>query len=487
MTQNNANNSPLADFGRQIIKDKRYIALLLLFLMLLFFGKNVKNSDISDDSLNQTSKTQIASNTTSYTISDVLDTRAGENYRLLYQIKARSTYDTNGSALTEKIVFGLSDKLGNEKIVQSVDVPLNSHEFTNEDIIFNVDREYQSVFFRKADLSSPSEVTIPTYHLVRLDGSSNLLSSLDGSLDISHPTETFKPDDSVGIADTSAKNIIVGETFTAQNDYLSSVSFKLHFRGSGGSGNYQLIMREVKDGAISGPDLSNLSFDEIMAENTYQTDSTDGIYNFPVRTKLMKGKQYFIGIDNSRAVANFFNNLQIFGSSDGIQNRNGIGYKVEKNNKLVNEIGDVYLEYFFADQPIYNNIRANLGDSFDDRGNGTGNYSYSKNSLDLFATDKGFNVYRLNTFFPFSSLYIEVGLNTVKLSDNYHVFYSFDNQNWHEIIENSQVDQISFFRQKINGDISNSVIYIKATGTAQNKAAWDFDSLDVNATVNINR
>lgn len=485
----NPKNSITLNFIHQLVRDWRYWALLALFVLLIFLGTNIMPNDAADPSLKNLNSPEITSDNSIYQLAGILNSEPGRKYHLLFQIKVKNS--NNSSKIpNESIQLGLTNNLGNTKNLTDYKVTINADSYIDEDLIFTTDDRYQNIFFQKDDSNSTSEIFIKNVHLVRLEGDNEVKPSFVGSFDDSQPIESFgiKAANNI-ITQLKDKDMLVGETFIANNDYLTSADLKLNFRGNGGNGEYQLVVREINNGKVSDKNLSIINFNSSKAEALYQSDLANGIYHFPVSAKLNPGGEYFIGISNQSVQTNFLNDLQVMGSSNSSINPNGETILI-KNGKKYSESGDLYLKYYFSNQLSYAGQKVNFGDTFDDLGNGTGTYTYSNSNihsdLDIFESGDEFVTYKINTFFPFRLLYLEAALSVGDLDGDYSLSYSFDNKNWIKINEDQEAATIGNFKKQIKGDGNQQIIYIKATGKTMDKTTFGLTSFNIHASVNIN-
>ena len=486
MAKDKTKNFTINEFAKQILTDKRYWILLVLFILLLFFGQNIPTNSNTNLSPQNDTSPKIGSNGMAYAFPDILDSREGDVYHLLFQTKAQfiSVDSSSATPVQEKIQLNLTNDFGDTTIVSSIDVPINSSSFTSNDLTFTTNGQYQNLIFQKTDPTSQSEVFIKNVHLVRLEGPNPIEPSFVGSFYMSTQVENFNISNANKYILLDKKNTTIGQTFTAQSDYLTGVTLKLHFRGNGGSGNYHLAIREVVNGKTLGDDLAGLDFNNPASDTLYQIVA--GVYHIPVNAKLIRGKQYLVSVDNKNVQTNFLNALEICTTNNSALDPSDQSVFVNQKGEIKNKAGDFYIKYDFADQPTYNGGSANFGDIFDDLGDGTGDYSYSENGLDVLESGKNFIIYKINTFYTFNLFYLEASLNITNLSGDYHLFYSFNDKDWQEITEDQQAAGTGKFVKQIQGGESNKIVYIKAMGTVFGSESVNFNSLNVHATVKTN-
>lgn len=489
MTKTTDNSSFFLNFCQQLIREKRYWFLLILFFLFLFFGQNILPNGDVDPTLKNIYTAEINTNSSLYQSKNALDTRPGEKYNILFQLKVDNTDNDFSIPAKETINVGLTDKLGNYKSVSHFDVRTNVDFYETKGIDFLADSEYQNLVFQKKDPNSHSVVFIKNIHVVRFLGDRKTEPSLVAGSDNSLPTENISQMSATSaVATTDSEKKLVGETFIASHEYLTSAKIKLHFRGNGGNGNYQLIVRKIVDGNISDTNIAYLSFNSEVADVVYGVDNVNQLYLFPLGCKLELGQKYFIGISSQNVKTNFFNNMQFFGSMDG--NSDTVGEAVTiSDHKTEKLAGDFYIKYYFVDQAVYHGEKVNFGDSFDDLGNGTGVYAYNSgeahSNLDIFESTDDSVTYKINTFYSFNQLYFEASLPTNSLGTDYSVAYSFDNKNWHNIDEDHQANSAGHFTQQIRSDGDAREIYLKASGKTSDKTTFNFNSLAVYARVKI--
>ena len=478
MSKAKTNNSIFLKFLREIILDKRYWLLSAFVIVMLLVGQNVVDNDQIDSEWVE--KPQIRSDGTSYHLRDI-NSKPGEKYHLFFQVRLKneaaktlSDGNTNTLPVQEKLKVVLTNDLGANQVIDPIDIELNTDNYVNQEIFFTSDTGFQYLLVQKGEESSPSEVFIKNVRLVTLEGDRQLKQSFTGYYIDSQPIEALPLEKAHNYFSLNRKNIIVGETFKAEHEFLTGINLKLHFLGNGGNGNYKLfvskISREGSKKILAENNLGEFSFNTHTAESNYQTDFSESIYHFPVTAKLIPGNEYFIGVDNKDVQINLIHNLQIFGSQDRAENSNGTGFAIKNRSEVNREIGDIYTKLYFADQPTYNGERVNFGDLFDDLGNGTGIYTYDSerafSGFDLFESGDGIATYKINTIYPYNSLRFEYDINSSAHANIDHVYYSFDNKEWQEIPNNQQSAAALKFSQQIKGDGNTKMFYFKMQSEA---------------------
>jgi hypothetical protein len=489
MAKGKVNNSIFLNFLKQIAKDKRYWILLVLFCLLLFTGQNISPNDDVGNNVKNINIPEITSDSSIYESKNAIDSKSGEKYHILFQLKANK--DGNTSSLSpETVQLSLTDNLGNTQHISDFDIQPNEDSYADEDVVFTTGSHYTNLVFQKNDSASNSKIFVKNIHITRQEGNDVIKPSLIGDFDKSKPVESFSyKDANTVLSTTNSKDKEVGEIFTANSNYLTGAKMKLHFRGNGGNGNYYLVVRELKNGNLSSNNLAQLSFNASTARSIYQINDIDQSYFFPLDARLVPGQKYFIGINSQNVQANYFNNLRIFGNPAGSSVANGRQI-LSENGKTKDKISNFYIRYYFASQQTYNGENVNFGDKFDDLGNGTGIYSYSSSSahssLDIFESGEDFVTYKINTFYPFQKLYLEAVFSASYLNSDSRLLYSFDNKSWSVFEKKKDINSINKYEQQILGDHQNKTVYIKSTGQSTDKTTFNFNSLNINASVSIN-
>lgn len=492
MTKENTNHSSFLTFCKQIFSDWRHWFLLVLFFLLLFAGENIPLNNDADVPKQNINTPEISAGSSSYELSGILDSKSGETYHLLFQIKANdpNNIDQTQTSKEENISLGLTDKLGNIHSESSIVTTLNSTEYSDVDLLFTVDSNYSGLLFQKSDTKSQSAIYIKNVHLVRQSGAGKIQPSYLGFFDHGKSVENFSLLKATSSLGNLNGNSLIGQDFIATQQYLVGLDLKLHFRGNGGSGDYHLAIKEINNNKIAESNLAKIDFDSSTADKVYKKDEKSGVYHFPLTAKLTIGKEYVVLIDSTEVDSNILNNLQPIGSKIDGESLNEKLVTIGHNNEVKDGRGGLYLDLQYADQPSYLGESANFSGSFDDLGDGTGSFVFNSVNpffiLDDLTVDDNILVYKVNTLYPIQAAYLDLTLDTDKSSSDSKIEYSFDNKSWTQVDSGPKSALTGRYTKQISGDNSAKIIYVRISGDNMADNTSALKSLLINARVKTN-
>lgn len=500
---------------------KRYLLVLVLFVVAYIFGKNMNVLTPEQQQL------QNQANAWQKKISGVYSIPAGQNEYKLENIilVKRSQCGRLFFDLKSLTLDGLTPENSNIKVHLSNDFDqsqeLGSYEIENdwlvrnEEIYFCASYDYQDLIFRKDENNQNTsyEISNVAFYPITIDKHdfSGLLAPIIGNTDFSKVIyqSGLENKDANGVIKFTRRNQKIGQTFMANSDVISGVDMKLEFVGTGGIGNYFLELREAIDRngklELSSDRIAYYMFNKDSAERDLKIE--EGIYHIPLTAQLERGRTYYIGINNEAVKFNILNTLKIYsgiGNSEAGKLINSVGGKTsEKSGSLyLKAYGAYYLK--IGDEKVLTGVRIL------DNGDETGQYVYkqkgnfsdyldldqliSKDNSSVFydnvqagvsaeAEDDNAFIYKIDTIHPFLKVKIEAEQPGGEFTNSL-VYYSYDNMQWQEIKNDLDKDELAEkgnknkFQELVQGDGKQKTIYIKVTydkDDAQEKTVHLFD------------
>ncbi|MEI6499101.1 MAG: hypothetical protein WCO23_04005 [bacterium] len=460
----------------------------------------------------------------------------GDTYRFSIDVRAQSdeTDDADASETGDmnlapepillKVIavdsIGLKKELG---VISSGYDKLCSHK---EIIVFAND-DYQKIQVIRNDKSIMDSVYAKNIRLTRLNVGSqkeadDLKPTFEGKSDavLEGPTIKDMGLDSIFTFDAH-KSQTFGQTFKAENEYLSSIALDLKLKGKGGLVSFNLelhIAEKNSEGFRINPEI--LQKTEFRTDNPSLYLDSDGLWRISIPYHLEKNKYYFIGINNANSESNYFNNISLIGSKSNIGYGDGYAGMIGTDGQLTND-GEMNFKIYSLDYQTYQNNRIVSGAFFEDLG-GVGKYGYGFRSnisdyLDIFSikntgntldkvffdpknsgvigvaqNDQNF-IYKLDMIYPIK----KVRFLATDLGADYFrplISYSFDQQNWTNIPttiadnEENVVGSNQNYTSIILGDGKSSALYIKISYDINNpglkEGLFGIKNLSISADLN---
>ncbi len=422
---------------------------------------------------------------------DIFKSSPGEYYRLTFQAKATQNAD---------ITIIISDPLDNKKELKKINFKKTTKDFFHE-ILFRTDKRYTDVIFEKENANDHADISIGGLQVSKLNVDNekeflNFKPTLRGEIDFDIPDQ-FQSENSVYFEQLKEPDVIFGQIFKSQIDYVTGVSLDIDIikQGNSGGKKYQLELRKVEYEEGGAPEIksdviSGISF-EINDLEEYRQE--DGKFKFPLFAKLEKDKYYFIGIDNERVEVNKFNFLRLKGSSEEKKYLNGFP-AVKMKGQTYSVIGDLYFTTYGMNFSKYDNKKLLRGTIIEDIGKNKGLFKYQPRrdiydltDLEEYTEDiklddsmgvlfgsinpnkKSELVYKFETIYPFLKFKVfakQADLKWGKVS----LSYSYDREKWNEI-PSAEVGEIlpsmygiqemQTFDQEITENNLKNEVYIK--------------------------
>lgn len=485
----------------------RYILVLVLFVLAFIFEKNMNvltpEQQLLQDQIYSQQKSAsgiytISTDQDQFNLNNLFSLKKGQCGRLFFGLRNLPISDSSDDSSAEnlKIKVMLSNHFEENQELGLFE-PKNYRFIQREKISFCAGADYQNLLFIKDSNSQDSsfEISSVTFYPLSVEKHDffNLIDPIEGNTNFSKVIYQSGPE--VKSANKDFKftrgNQMIGQSFVANSDVISSVDLKMDFSGVGGAGNYILELREVENQngkiQLSSDKIAYFYFNKDNAEKNLKVGG--GIYHIPLVANLEKNKTYFVGITNQEVNFNTLNTLKVYGGSENIGGGK-IFYSI--GGKISEEPGSLYLSVYGADYVKVGDEKILTGAKIIDSGNGNGLYIYEQDGsfsdyLDLdqlitkkngnifydnvqsgvSADDEGDNsfIYKINTLYSFTKINITAEQPGGKFSDSL-VSYSFDQKNWQEIKESplkGGKGGQKAFQQIIQSDGKTNGIFIKVT------------------------
>lgn len=431
------------------------LLLAVLYQQLIPLAEKAKkNKSVSYQSAWQMRATDIAFKNPEKIFPHVLNSSAGDFYRVGFVAK---------SLADEKIFLKVVSEAGEEQEITSFDLKKGVEEKYLE-AIFSTSGKFQNLAAYVKVPENPDSlwldkegIYLSNLSVSRLDAKSEfeaqqLRPTVFGQTEI---RKVYLPDNSKERIENklAEKNAFAGYVFEAPGDYLAAVEMNVILVGNGGKGQYalQIIPEDAWQKMLDSEKLRDFT-DEPAANDPKIEEKTDNKYfsaydtiNFlnkngnqemGLPARLEKGQRYFVGLINSGVKTDRNNYLKLA--------------KLKKNESDF----DAYVALTFTDySKTENGILLPTGAKIEDLGKAY-SYSYRNNHFftdyfDLFekngktqfneknlvatrAQKGNYFTYQFDTIYPFAKM--RVLAQQSGREDNYlRMEYSYDNKFWQEI------------------------------------------------------
>lgn len=417
-------------------------------------------------------------------VNNFFKSKSNEYYRIIFQVRS------NQKTAVDFFITNISDQ---DKKIKNFEIDKVNTDFIQE-IIFKSDKEYSDLIFKKAKSSDGADILIDKVEIAKLNVKNDqelaiLAPTIFGEADNAEIEDQVQEDGSYAFEQLGEPDVIFGQVFIPEMDYITNVSLDIDIikQSNSGGKKYSLDLRNVNTESnvpdIKSNPIASLRFSIDDMEKYRQED---GKFLFPIIARLEAGKSYFIGINNDKMDVNKFNRLILRGTSDEKKYSKGkiaIKYKGDSYSA----VGSLYFKTYGFKLKKYNDVNIILGSRLEDLGGGKARFSYrsSENNYELInlesvSKDIYFNeskkvlagkiedesssylTYKFETAYPiesfsFSWKLVNPAWNAIKL------FYSFDNKDW---IDASLVDLAgnkyqSFDFEFLKKQINKKKIFIK--------------------------
>lgn len=454
----------------------KYIIVIILFLFLFIFGRHFGGTN--DNNLEQLivqkeKETEnmekgvynIRLNDLSAKLEIPVNYKKDDSYRIFFNVD--TAYGRFADKLFESRPIDISvclvSNYGEEQLIDNIKLAVPTKIISRE-IKFTSELDASKLIIKHNDSRTTGELTISnvrSYNLslgkAGLDGLKPTISGGSNTLNAVFGTAADNNFSGKFPFVFTRKKQSIGQIFSSNYEQISSVDLALSWRGTGGSGNYLVELREVKDGGHYSDVLSHYYFNQETLQDNLIGANT---YRIPLAANLEKGKKYIVCINNNNVTFNLINTLEV-GSTNS------------KDNELPKAIINVSDKKTNLDRPLFLKInewnwfkfegdRVLNGAIIQDLGNGVGQYSYesigeSTDFLDLDRSDpytlfdnsvngiitpaKEGNsfYYKFNTVYPYRIMKVILNQDIPGVSKDL-LSYSYDGESWTPINQNKNGD-----------------------------------------------
>ncbi|KKQ46231.1 MAG: hypothetical protein US63_C0004G0006 [Candidatus Moranbacteria bacterium GW2011_GWC2_37_8] len=493
-------------------KNLKYALVVFIFVMVFELSANADDllvkktgSEIKlEENKTMTRKPEIGGDNFSFHVNGFISSGIGDYYRLTFEVESTEDANIDVTALSVG---------GEEFAIDSFNLK-RTVNFERKELVFKANSNYRDFIFEKSDNKNFADIYIKNVRIFRLNAKNDndknkLRQTIIGNRKDVTLTKFKAVDNQVVYANLKTEKTILGQTFIANSEFLSGVSFDINKRDDGGQGKYKVELRTVeqKNGKTI---ISNnvMEFFEFTANDLDVLTKKDEMTFFPLLGLMKKGQMYYVDINNESVktstgylTINGGENHDAFASGDAL---------IKRDKKAI-MIGDLNFALYNSNPATFNGNTVLSGSEIVDLGQGLGSYSYSINHqpTDLLDVERysdgvvfndhegiisGSSVsdtsyeYKINTIYPFKNIHIRAEKMYMDWYD-VKLYYSADENNWIEIPDLKKKN-LQTFDTVINGDgVNSKEIFIKVTYDKFDSKAielFGLRSFEVNGDLNMN-
>lgn len=484
--------SKLAKIWAKIKGNQRYAWAFLVLLAVFFINQSNPSEVITSEICQEENckksilEANLTDNSPRYFVNDLFNSREGDFYRIIFHLSSNQK--------TSLSVFA-TNPLDQDKKLKDLEI---DGELTQE-VIFSSDGSYTDLSFQKNDPRDGADISVGQISISKMNITSEkeiaeLVPTIIGDAD--REIEDQKQlEDKHSFPQLKSPDIIFGQVFWPEMDYITKISLDLDVvkQGNNGGKKYALELREVEYESADVPEIksSPLAIIKFSFDDLEKYRQENGKFIFPLVAKLEQGKPYFIGINNDRADISEFNHLIPKGSSEKSAYPKGtLAVKFNKNSYSVP--GSLYFKTYGFKVREYNGISILPGAIIEDRGKGQIFYSYQNQEndyellninsylgnigfndeksaitgeIDPSAVDTPYFTYKFETIYPVKNWSIS-GIQGDILWNKIRLSYSYDQKEWNDIpsqisqAKENQGYQIFDYLMKEKG-VDKKTVYLK--------------------------
>jgi hypothetical protein len=454
--------------------------LLLVFFLnqLIFSSQKITSDDCAAGqcAAQELAAPQLTKDENIFYQDDMLVDLPSGYYRLTFQAK---------SDHAENVIVKLNTYTEKNQEIKKASLK-QSEKFLNHEIFFFLPEGFDNLLFEKEEPGREGDIFLKAIGVTKLN--------VDTPEEFAALRETIVAETrtgSVGPAQVQASTdsfdllhepeMILGQTFKAEGDYISGVSLKMDiFRDrSVKDKNYNISLQEVRCGSgdcyAVGTDIAQKTFSTADALERYR--QSDGAFLFPLYADVEKGRTYFVGIDNSSVEVSDRNYLDLKGGrNDDTYSEGSAAFRVRKN--VFKIAGDLFFKIHGIDFEETDGMKIMNGARIESLGKGKGKYTYAAKGefsdiFDLQTASPGTNfddkrsviagkadadsalTYEINTIFPIQKIHFfaEQAQSSWK---RVKVEYSFDQEKWIAAPFSESADQEGLMAETIDGQIGEN-------------------------------
>jgi len=480
--------------------NSRYLIAIFLMAGIFFISQRFPAEIITSESCESGNcqaileSPELTGKNASYYVNDILKPDFGRYYRLTFLTRANR--DT-------KLAVKITNPSDKDREVKTLELNESSKNIPQE-IIFLSEGNYSDILFEKKDANDGADVNIESIQISKLEIKneqelSGLKPTIRGEINFDS-VDQLQKDNSYAFNQLKDQNIILGQIFKPQADYVASVTLDIDIvkQDNNGGKKYKFELREAEfDGGVPEITSNVMASVDFTVENIEKYRQEDGKFRFPIFAKLDKEKYYFIGINNNNVSVDKFNYLKLRGTKDKGKYADGT-LAVKTKGKTYSAVGSLYFITHQLNFSEYQGKKILGGEIIEDIGKPKGFYTYKPaggiyDAADLYEysssikydedkealyglTESGMEsgiIYKFYTIFPFKKVKI-AGRQADFDWSHAAVSYSYDGNNWEEIPSNfsnesgRQSEELQYFDYEWNTDQTRSEFYVKIAPKVEN-------------------
>ena len=473
--------------------NSRYLIAIFLMAGIFFISQRFPAEIITSESCESGNcqaileSPELTGKNASYYVNDILKPDFGRYYRLTFLTRANR--DT-------KLAVKITNPSDKDREVKTLELNESSKNIPQE-IIFLSEGNYSDILFEKKDANDGADVNIESIQISKLEIKneqelSGLKPTIRGEINFDS-VDQLQKDNSYAFNQLKDQNIILGQIFKPQADYVASVTLDIDIvkQDNNGGKKYKFELREAEfDGGVPEITSNVMASVDFTVENIEKYRQEDGKFRFPIFAKLDKEKYYFIGINNNNVSVDKFNYLKLRGTKDKGKYADGT-LAVKTKGKTYSAVGSLYFITHQLNFSEYQGKKILGGEIIEDIGKPKGFFTYKPtgniyDAADLYEysssikydedkealyglTESGMEsgmIYKFYTIFPFKKVKI-TGRQADFDWSHAAVSYSYDGNNWEEIPSNfsnesgRQGEELQYFNYEWNTDGAKSEFYVK--------------------------
>lgn len=498
-----------------IVTNTSHILIIIIFIITFIFGKNLGlmpqdsafQNEITTLKKSINKRYDVLPDQKILKISDVINISPNFPYRILLDLYKENKQVINDTDNRDQFTIFLTNELGEEQKLKEFNLKDGEIQ-NNSEINFTATGHFQNLEVRRPEkLDSAGILTVQNIRLYALNDIDNLKPTISGYANDQKIILDNLTEKSNKTRRFNRKRQVIGISFIANANNISSVDIGLIFIGSGGVNSYNLELYEADDKGV--PDLSRGRLAHAVFSKESSKDSMVGpnIYHIPLGANLNIGSNYFLGINNSEVKFNILNTLKIL-SSDKSQKEEFDSWSIVDGRSIKLSSDHLDIRIKSNNQVKFQEEKILTGAIIQDLGAGKGHYQYKQRSepsdfLDIFNIhnekdqqcvffdpvaigisakaigDVSFT-YKFNTIYPFNKLAMNFQSHGGSFSDIV-AYYSYDNDSWQEVSsdlskELRNKDKNNYF-EVLDGNNNRNLVYLKIVYDHNNKYKLGFNHL----------
>lgn len=489
----------LIDFSKEKIVSlkgsPRYIGVIVIFLLAVFYNLRTAGPDAAVTKDEKSPATQAIER-----VADLdnairekvffgkLDSQSGDYYRIIVRAEANEAERVEMYART---LLGEEKKIGDMDLVDGVE---SFHE-----LVFAADDLYRDIVIRRTKTENNKEnswdetkiyigdVSVARLGIRTVAQAERLQPTLFGETKTSVWYLPISSGETGSGFPNERKQI--GQYFEADASALRTVHVKFRVIGSGGSGKYEVEVKETDD--EDSKKMNTIGKIDFAADKLWKyKEENGGVYIFEMPLSFEKGKAYYVGVNSSDVATDEKNYLQLipFGEDKGSENSffalSLVSYtevsqgKRLLSNAVLQDNGSVYsYDYRMSHTP------RDLLDVY----SATGKLKFDENlrMLTLPKSKDASLIYKVDMKYPLERMHIRAQMFGLK-DEEVLIEYSYDGENWksalNENMKNISSRETDFYIDG-EGDISTIFLRFEYNGKGNNNKIFGVTDLQIAASL----